>query len=282
MKRLICYIIFTCFCVLNTWAQTYDDYVEKSLNAIEADSLLAAENYIRQAIEAEPDNPINAMLLSNLGTIQRRRRQYEQALDSYTQALHISPNSIPILLNRATVYLELSKNGLAKQDYSAVIALRPNHEEALLMRAYILMSQKNYEDAKKDYETLLQNNPLHFNAKLGLATLLQKMAHYDEAHIILTGMITQASDDDNVDKRQLAMLYVARAGVENDLKHVEQALLDLELAIKLDKNFSDAYLLRGQIYLALKRGSLAKKDFEQCVKLGIPMAEMRELIRQCE
>ena len=79
MKRLICYIIFTCFCVLNTWAQTYDDYVEKSLNAIEADSLLAAESYIRQAIEAEPDNPINAMLLSNLGTIQRRRQQYEQA-----------------------------------------------------------------------------------------------------------------------------------------------------------------------------------------------------------
>ena len=258
MKRLICYIIFTCFCAFNTWAQTYDDFVEKSLNAIEADSLLAAENYIRQAIEAEPDNPINAMLLSNLGTIQRRRQQYEQALDSYTQALHITPNSIPILLNRATVYLELSKNGLAKQDYSAVIALRPNHEEALLMRAYILMNQKNYEDAKKDYETLLQNNPLHFNAKLGLATLLQKMAHYDEAHIILTGMITQASDEDNVDKRQLAMLYVARAGVENDLKHVEQALLDLELAIKLDKNFSDAHLLRGQIYLALKRGSLAK------------------------
>ena len=80
MKRLICYILFICCCAFNTWAQTYDDFVEKSLNAIEADSLLAAENYIRQAIEAEPDNPINAMLLSNLGTIQRRRQQYEQAL----------------------------------------------------------------------------------------------------------------------------------------------------------------------------------------------------------
>lgn len=282
MKRVISYIILITICVSTTWAQTYESYVEKSLDALEADSLLAAEDYIRQALELEPDNATNAMLLSNLGTIQRRRQRYAQALDSYTHALNITPKSIPILLNRASLYLELSKLELAKQDYAMVILQNPKHEEALLMRAYILTQQRNYDVAKQDYEVLLQNNPASFNGKLGFATLLQKTARYEEANIILTGMITQAIDDKSLGNRDLAMLYVARAGIENDLNHVEQALLDLEEALRIDPNLSDAYLLRGQIYLALKRGDLAKNDFENCIKLGIPMADMSELIRQCK
>lgn len=282
MKKLLIYIIFVCACASNAWAQTYDELVDKSFHAIEADSLDAAQNYLLQALRIDPDNPANAMLLSNMGTVQRKRQLYEQALESYTNALNILPNSVPILLNRAALYMELGKMELAKEDYSHVLLQNPDNEEALLMRAYILVQQRKFNEAKADYDRLLRNNPQNFNAKLGLSTLLQKTGRFDEAHVILTGMIVQATDENNMGNRQLAMLYVARAGIENDLNQTQQALLDVEQAISIDPNLSDAYLLRGQIYLALKRGDLAKDDFERCVKLGIPMSDMRELIRQCK
>lgn len=281
MKKLIVYIIIVCACASNVWAQTYDELVEKSFHAIEVDSLEAAQDYLLQALKVDPDNSANAMLLSNMGTVQRRRHLYEQALESYTNALNIMPESIPILLNRAALYVELSKLELAKQDYTNVLHLSPNNEEALSMRAYLLVQQRKFDEAKADYDILLRNNPKNFNAQLGLSTLFQKTGRYDEAYVILTGMIVQAAEEGNMGNRQLAMLYVARAGIENDLQHTQQALLDLEQAISLDQNLPDIYLLRGQIYLSLKRGDLAKADFERCVKLGIPMADMRELIRQC-
>ena len=72
----------------------------------EQDSLPQAETYIRRALKLEPANPHNALLFSNLGTIQRRQRKYEKALESYNFALNIAPRAVPILLNRATIYME--------------------------------------------------------------------------------------------------------------------------------------------------------------------------------
>ena len=63
----------------------------------------------------------NALLFSNLGTIQRWQHRYEQALDSYTLALNIAPRAIPALMNRAALYLELGKDDLARIDYSLVL-----------------------------------------------------------------------------------------------------------------------------------------------------------------
>lgn len=45
--------------------------------------------------------------------------------------------------------------------------------------------------------------------------------------------------------QQYAVLYVARAGVEQDMKHVDLAMMDLEEAIKLDASQTEAYLIRG-------------------------------------
>lgn len=40
--------------------------------------------------------------------------------------------------------------------------------------------------------------------------------------------------------QQYAVLYVARAGVEQDMKHVDLAMMDLEEAIKLDASQTEA------------------------------------------
>ena len=164
----------------------------------------------------EPANPHNALLFSNLGTIQRWQHRYEQALDSYTLALNIAPRAIPALMNRAALYLELGKDDLARIDYSLVLDIESDNQEALLMRAYIYMRQRNYNFAKSDYERLLKLAPRSYNGRLGLATLEQKEGKYEAATLDTEchDCSKKGEEATRLTTQQYAVLYVARAGVE--------------------------------------------------------------------
>ena len=65
------------------------------------------------------------------------------------------------------------------------------------------------------------------------------------------------------------------------MQHVDLAMIDLEEALKLNSSQTEAYLMRGQIYLSQKKKSLAKQDFEKAMFLGVPQAELRGLLQQC-
>lgn len=242
-----------------------------------------AKAYILQALKLEPSNPHNALLFSNLGTIQRRQRDYEQALQSYTFALNMAPRAVTILLNRATLYLELGKDDLARVDYSLVLDIEADNQEALLMRAYIYRQKRDYKSARVDYEQLLKLNPLSYNGRLGLSMLEQKEGKNEQALALLNQMIADKMDGTTAIAPSLqAVLYVARAGVEQSMQHTDLALIDLEEAIRLDALQPEAYLMRGQLYLSLKKKELAKRDFEKAISLGIPQSDVRELLLQCK
>lgn len=281
MKKFIFVLLLSCT-VIPVFAQSYQELCDRAIACTEQDSLSQAEETIRQALKLEPANPHNALLFSNLGTIQRRQHQYEQALESYNFALNIAPRTVPILLNRAAIYLELGRNNLAQADYSLALDMEKDNQEALLMRAYIYMQQRDYKMAKADYERLLRINPAHYNGRLGLATLEQKEAKYEEALVILNDMLAAKGEHSQLSDSQRSMLYVARAGVEKDMQHTDMALLDLAEAIRLDELRTEAYLIRGEIYLAQKKKDMAKRDFEKAISLGIPHADLRDLLQQCK
>ena len=94
--------------VCNLKAQTYDELVEKSFDFLEKDDLVSAEQYLKSALKLEPANSRNFLLLTNLGTIQRRLGKKEEALVSYSAGLGIHPRSITLLENRASLYSEMN------------------------------------------------------------------------------------------------------------------------------------------------------------------------------
>ena len=219
MKKSILSFLIYIIGVFPVFAQTYQELSDRAIACTEQDSLAQAENYIRQALKLEPANPHNALLFSNLGTIQRRQRDYDQALESYTYALNIAPRAVPILLNRATLNLEMGRNEQARVDYSLVQDLEKDNREALLMRAYIYVTQRDLKFARADHERLLKLDPQNYNARLGLATLEQKDGNLQKALEILNKMLVEDPQD--------AALYVARAGIQQDMPHVDLAMIDL-------------------------------------------------------
>ena len=281
MKKIVLCIFGLVSACLPALSQTYDEWCERAVTATEQDSLDLAEKCIRQALKLEPANPRNALLFSNLGTIQRSQRRYEQALESYRLALNMAPMSVPILMNHATLSLEMGHNDKARADYSQVIELEPHNTEALLMRAYIYMQQRDYKFARLDYDTLLAVDPQNYAGRLGLATLCQREGRYDEALAVLDGMLSDKGGLAAYTAGELASVCVARAGVELDMLKPDQALLDLNEAIRLDPRQSEAYLMRGRVHLMLEKKVQARRDLEKAVSLGIPQSEVRDLMSRC-
>ena len=262
MVRIIIALLF-CFPAV-AFAQTYQQLSERAIECIEKDSLPKAEELLLQALKLEPKNAKNALLFSNLGLVQRRLGEFDKALESYSFALNFAPLAVPILLDRAAIYMEMGKTDRAYTDYCQVLDEDKQNKEALLMRAYIYVLRRDYPAARMDYNRLLELDPQSYSGRLGLATLEQKEGKFREALEILNKMITATPDD--------ATLYIARADVEREM----------EEAIRLDAASADAYLLRGNIYLTQKKKGLAKADFEKAISLGVPPADLHEQLKQCK
>jgi tetratricopeptide (TPR) repeat protein len=221
----------------------------------------------------EPANPHNALIFSNIGTLQRQMQRLDEAVESYTYALNLAPYSIPVLLNRAAVYMEQGFSNRAYVDYCIVLDKDKKNTEALLMRAYIYMIRRDYNAARIDYNCLLEVDTLHYSARLGLATLNQREEKFREAMNILEELIAEYPIE--------MELYVARAEVEQNMNLPDLAIMDIDRAIQLNPLSAEAFLLRGKINLAYKKKKAAKKDFEKAKLLGISSSEVREWLQQC-
>ena len=270
MKRVYLYFVamLACFQLL---AQTYDELITRAMEAVEKDSLYQAEGWFKQALKLEPSNMRNALLFSNLGTVQRRMGKHKEAIESYSLALNLTPYSITMLLNRASLYLDMDYLDKAYVDYCNVIDLDDKNQEALQFRAYIYMRRRQYQEAKNDYQKLLEAAPGDKMARLGMAMVNQKMMRYRESLEELNRLIVDYPKD--------VSLLKARAELEVDMNSLEMALLDLESAAKLDPNDADIYVMCGEIYLAQERKREAYRAFEKAIELGVPRPELQDRLK---
>ena len=190
MKRTLFISMFlTAFSIVAV-SQSYNDYIEKSFTCIDKEDWACAEESILGALRAEPSNPQNSLLLSNLGTVQRLQGKYEEAIRSYSNALMITPRSVTLLKNRAALYAEIDSLDAALIDYTSVISLDTKEEEALYRRGMIYLEKNDTLAARIDFERMLQINPQSSDARVGLATLMKFRNYYKEAADLYTQVIS--------------------------------------------------------------------------------------------
>lgn len=270
MKRVKMIIVGMLVC-LQLSAQAYDEWITRAMDAVEKDSLYRAEEYFKKALQLEPANVRNALLFSNLGTIQRRMGKNKEALESYSLALNLTPSSITMLLNRASLYLEMDYLDKAYMDYCHVIDLEDKNVEALQFRAYIYMRRRQYQEARNDYQRLLETVPGDKTARIGMAMVNQKMLRYRESLEEFNRLIVDYPKD--------ASLLKARAELEVEMNSLEMALLDLEAALKLTPNDADIYVMCGEIYLLQERKREAYVAFEKAIELGVPRPQLQDKLK---
>lgn len=270
MKRIYLYMVMMLACC-HLSAQTYDELIVRAMSAVEKDSLYQAETLFKEALKKEPANLRNALLFSNLGTIQRRMGKNKEALESYSLALNLTPYSKTMLLNRASLYLEMDYLDKAYVDYCNVIDLDAKNQEALQFRAYIYMRRREYQEAKNDYQRLLEVVPGDKTARIGMAMVNQKLQRYRESLEDFNRLIVDYPKD--------VSLLKARAELEVEMNTLDLALLDLESAVKLAPNDAEIFVMCGDIYMAQGRKREAYRAFEKAIELGVPRPELQERLK---
>ena len=273
VKRIVCMavVLGMSFAV---HAQTYHEVVEKAMAYTLSDSLVQAEQLFQQALKMDPVNARNALLFSNLGTVQKRQGKMDDAIESYTLALNITPYATTILLNRAALYLDKGQNDKAYVDYCNVIDLLPENEEARLFRAYIYMNRRQYDEARVDYNVIIGKNPSHKSARIGLVLIDQNTGKMNSAHNSLNLLVNDFPTD--------ASLLKMRANLELEENFLDAALVDLEEAARLDATDAETYCQIGDVCLQLHKKEEARKAFEKAITLGIPRVQLQDKLKACK
>ena len=255
----------------NSFAQSYEELIEKSYYFVDKGDLVSAEESLKAAMRKEPANPLNYALLTNLGTIQRRQGKLQEALISYTSALSGHTKNINILENRASLYTELGETEKALNDYNTLLIENPEHQEALYCRGLLYIQLQNYMWAEQDFDKILEVNEKSVRARLGHAILEKMRGNYDESERIFNYLISEMPRD--------WILYEGRADLYFMMGKNARAMADIEKVFTESEPTANLYVLRGKIKLAQYEKERAALDFKKAESMGYNKEVIKELLK---
>ncbi len=215
--------------------------------------------------------PMSAQGLSDgVSTREALRDSLRQAIET----LSYHPDSIDLMLKKASWNMQLEQWQYAKDEYDKVLRIDPANVAGLFYRAYANDRLLRYKFARLDYETLLGIVPGNFEAQLGLALVNQKDKHFTEALDGINRLVTAFPDS--------AVAWAARAGMENERGQLELAEYDYSEALRRDPGNADYLLNRADLRIKLRRKDDARHDLDALVKQGTPKMALKEWYDKCK
>lgn len=140
-------------------------------------------------------------------------RDYEKAIDSYTQAIELDPGVLDDYIKRGVAYMNTNRTEQALADFTEAITLDANNADAYNLRGSVNINIGEYEQAVADFTqaiALNPNNALFYNNR-GIAYMV--LSQFNQA-IADFEKILEISDDQ--DLRQRAEKSLRELGVYPD------------------------------------------------------------------
>ena len=227
-----------------------------------ADMCIAKENWhlaeetITAALRLEPANAANAMLLSNLGVVRTRLKDYNGALQAFDIALAMAPNSKSVRINRARTYLETHEDEAALKDLDDVLALDSLQDWSLRTHALLLLSQRKFKESKEDIIRHQRHHASDADLLAAAAACCIAMGENEEAVEWYDKSIATKQNPENWFARTLLKIELERFGEADD---------DVRRAIAIYPDYGDLYLLRA----VLKKNNHLLTESEEDRRLAI-------------
>lgn len=276
MKTFFAFVL--CFCALAATAQQtveYNEWVQKSMNYIEANKLDSAAYALRKAMSGDPANQNNAILLLNLGILQRQLRQYDDAYISLTASLNNSNNSALVLHNRASLLVDLERFDEAMEDYDAILKKHPDDAEAYYRRGLLHLEKGDRSKAEADFSAAEAAAPHDLFTKLSKALLFKLDDNWSAAEKVYSEIISSEEDFNSV-------YYLNRAECYLNMGQASKAAADMRVIERDETENPYFYILRGRLRLEQFDKFAAKADFVKAKELGYDAEIANQWIKKAE
>jgi len=180
-----------------------------------------------------------------------KHEKYSLAIKRFTSAVKEAPKNSKAYFNRGVAYLKMKDEAAALADFKKACEL-DNKEGCSVARKLGGKTQ-----------------PADFSAVTSEALKLEAQEKYEDALSLLDGAIAKAP--------QTAELYYFKAHVLfNGKKDTGGAVENLDKAVSLKPDYSDAYFLRGLVRKEIKRPGKAIEDFGKAIELSSAPAAFTE------
>jgi tetratricopeptide (TPR) repeat protein len=256
---------------------------------LQAGRLDAAQEQEQRALELKGGTYPEALV--GLGDIALRRGNTQEAVQRYNAALEQNPALTAASIGLGRAHAAEGRWSVAQAHFQNAAARDPNSAEAQLWLGEALIRQNNASDAITAYSRAIALKPDYAEAYFGLAQAqlaagqaaaaqasldqaLRQRPAYPEALLLQGKLYEQRGDEDRALEAysraiaagdQLAEPRYRRALLFIRRDRMGDAERDLEAAVRIQPNFSEAHYWLGRTYLAQGRAQAAREQFEQAV-----------------
>ncbi len=239
----------------------YFQYVDSAQTYIYSHDWPIAEQWLLKAFKADPDNPSNSMILSNIATLQRYQGKLADAVKNYSLALDMTPHAVTLLLNRAALYVEMDSVQRAIDDYERVCELDIYDTEARYSLGVLALEQGDTKRAEDLFNEIKRINPNSGLYHEGMGLLHKKTGNYSRAAELFSQVIKVQPS---------AQLLGHRADCYLAMKRLNDAEDDIRTALEMTPDDPYLYVLRAKLNkLRFQRDDM-NRDIDTAVSLGLP------------
>ena len=274
MKKLII-IIAALASLLTVNADTADNNIYMRMvsdadDAIAKGDLEKAERYLTDALNYQPTNPMNSMLISNLGMVRYYMGQDSMALVTLTHAHNLSPASVTILLNRAKVLASMRRVDEAMADYALVTRLDSTVAKPYFFRGMVRLNRGDLDSATIEFDKLNRLDPDGYETAIAMAQYYSVTEQWSKALPYFSKLIRQEKAPEFFSGR--AWCYLRKGDLQ-------EASDDISRGLELAPDDSELLLCRALLNKLRYRPADSLRDAEAAIKLGADPQRVARLLR---
>ena len=249
----------------------YFQAIDSAQNYIYSHDWPLAEQWLLKAFKADPENPGNSMVLSNIATIQRYQGKLAEAVKNYSLALDMTPHAVTLLLNRAALYVEMDSVQRAIDDYERVCELDIYNTEARYSLGVLAMERGDDKRAEDLFNEIKRINPNSGLYHEGMGLLHKRKGNYARAAELFSQVIKVQPN---------VQLLGNRADCYLILKRLNDAEDDIRTALEMAPDDPYLYVLRAKLNkLRFQRDDM-NRDIDTAIALGLPRDYINQALNE--
>jgi tetratricopeptide (TPR) repeat protein len=194
-----------------------------------------------------------------------KKRDYNNAIDDYTQAIKLDGKKAEVYNYRGFARAELAVrnklNGmnLAIEDYTRAISINQNYVDAFINRSYAYYQIGNFTQVIEDCDKIIALEPSNVVIWSRRGSAWYEMENDDKAIADFSQAIKIKND--------YAAAWYNRANAWYNKHELDKALADLNRCLAINPSFADAYTSRGKIFQFMGNKESAAADFDSAQRL---------------